>query len=121
MNFHDLKQFQKLIVQDLYIKKLNQWLDELQWENEKKDALAEMLEKEIEELKNQAKNQQHGFNKLQNDFRLYMSKVKTAKVDIEKQDKQQAIISDLRQQLTSTQKRLEISHRMNTLLTKQRG
>lgn len=47
----ELNQFQKLILQDMYIKKLNLWLDELNWENEKKETIIEMREKEIDNLK----------------------------------------------------------------------
>jgi len=39
--------FQKLIVQDLYIKKLNKWMDELDWEIEKKDTIIKSKEEEI--------------------------------------------------------------------------
>lgn len=48
----ELNQFQKLIVQDIYIKKLNWWLDESRWECEKRDTIIEMRDKEIEDLKN---------------------------------------------------------------------
>lgn len=46
-----LNQFQKLVLQNIYIKKLNLWLDELNWENEKKERIIEMKDEEIELLK----------------------------------------------------------------------
>lgn len=116
----DLQQFQKLILQDMYIKKLNQWLDEMEWENEKKDALVEMLEKEIDDLKKSVQTEIERRNKTENQFKIYVKKIKESKVDIQKDKKQQAIIADLRHQLTSAQKRLEVSHRLNTLLTRQK-
>jgi hypothetical protein len=48
----ELTIFQKYVVQNIYIKKLNQWLDELNWELEKKETIIETQEKEIEKLKN---------------------------------------------------------------------
>jgi len=42
-----LYKFQKLIVQDLYIKQLNKWMDELDWEIEKKDTIIKNKEEEI--------------------------------------------------------------------------
>ena len=59
------------------------------------------------------------FNKLQREFKEYINKVKKAKVDLEKEGKQQELISELRSKLRSTEERLKVSHRMNQLLTKQ--
>ena len=71
----ELSQFQKLIVQDLYIKYLNKGLDYFEWENEKKDTIIEMREKEIEnlkyltiELKQQIEEQQKRYLELQKKY-----------------------------------------------------
>lgn len=116
----DLQQFQKLIVQDLYIKYLNKGLDYLGWENEKKDAIIEMKDNEINELKNSMSIQTLQFTKLQREFKEYINKVKKAKVDLEKEGKQQELISELRNKLRSAEERLKVSHQMNQLLVKQK-
>lgn len=59
-----LNQFQKLIVQNLYIKKLNLWLDELSWENEKKDRIIENKNSEIETLKHSIELKKEHINDL---------------------------------------------------------
>jgi hypothetical protein len=117
----NLQQFQKLIVQDLYIKKLNLWLDELSWENEKKDAIIEMKDSEITKLERINADHSVKILKVQSEFKQYINKVKAAKIELEKQGKQQEIISELRQKLASAEKRLQVSSRMNQLLARQNG
>lgn len=115
----ELSQFQKLIVQDLYIKQLNKWLDELDWENEKKDALVEMKEKEIADLKEKLITQKNKITKVESEFHEYIKKVKSAKIDIDKHKAQQDVIDKLKHELQSCESRLKTSHRMNELLAKQ--
>lgn len=64
----ELNQFQKLIVQDIYIKKLNWWLDESRWECEKRDRIIEMREKEIDNLKYLAITLEKKIEELKNQF-----------------------------------------------------
>lgn len=115
----ELHQFQKLIVQDMYIKKLNLWLDELSWENEKKDAIIEMKDKEIEDLKEQLARAIQGREQVDANFKKYIKQVKVAKVEEDKQNKQQEIIKQLRTELDTTKRRLQVSHKMNELLARQ--
>lgn len=86
----ELQQFQKLIVQDLYIKYLNKGLDYFQWENEKKDAIIEMKDKEITELQIINSKQSFQILKVEREFKEYVKKVKANKSDLEKQNKQQS-------------------------------
>jgi len=115
----ELHQFQKLIVQDLYIKYLNKGLDYLEWENEKKDAIIEMKDKEIEELKEQLTRAIQGREQVDANFKKYIKQVKAAKVEEDKQNKQQEIIKQLRTELDATKRRLQVSHKMNELLARQ--
>ena len=46
----ELTLFQRLVVQGHYIKYLKKGMDYFAWENEKKDTIIEMKEKEISEL-----------------------------------------------------------------------
>lgn len=43
----ELGRFQKMILQQKYIEQLNKWLDELEWENEKKDTIIQQRDAEI--------------------------------------------------------------------------
>jgi len=115
----ELQQFQKLIVQDLYIKYLNKGLDYFQWENEKKDAIIEMKDKEITELQIINSKQSFQILKVEREFKEYVKKVKANKSDLEKQNKQQSIIDDLKQRLQSTEQRLRVSHKLNELMARQ--
>lgn len=115
----ELSQFQKLIVQDLYIKKLNKWLDEMEWENEKKDALIEMKEKEITDLHAALRKKADHILKVEKEFHEYIKKVKQAKIDTDKHKKQQELIDKLKSELKSTEDRLKIQHRINELLARQ--
>jgi len=116
---NELKYFQRLVVQDLFVKQLNKWLDELEWENEKKDALIDMKDAEILELHQRIDRLTAIRIKVENEFKEYAAKVKGAKINLTKNTKQQTVIDELRGQLESTKRRLEVSHRMNQLLTKQ--
>lgn len=89
------------------------------WENEKKDTIIEMREKEIEELKAEQAVHAKRYSKLEKEFKEFTNKIKQSKIDVDKVNKQQVIIDGLRRELTSTQERLKVSHRMNELLTKQ--
>ncbi len=115
----ELQQFQKLIVQDLYIKYLNKGLDYFQWENEKKEAIIEMKDKEISDLLRKMSVQTLQHNKLEREFKEYVKKVKEVKTNSEKANKQQDLINDLKNRLSSTEERLRISHKMNQLLARQ--
>lgn len=115
-----LQQFQKLIVQNIYIKQLNKWLDELEWENEKKDTIIEMRENDILELKNQMSIQTLRYSKIEREFKEFTNKVKQSKVDTEKVNKQQDLINELKHKLKSTEDRLQIASRMNQLLARQK-
>lgn len=50
-----LRHFQKVIVQDLCIKQLNKWIDELDWEIEKKDTIISTKDEEIAKLQKSIK------------------------------------------------------------------
>ncbi len=115
----ELQYFQKLIVQDKYIKYLNKGLDYLGWENEKKEAIIEMKDKEIIELGKIIERQTTQISKSENEFKQYIKKVKEAKVDLNKQNQQQEIINDLRQRLQSTEQRLKVRDKMLQLMTRQ--
>lgn len=115
----ELRQFQKLIVQDNYIKYLNKAVDYFEWENEKKDAIIELKDKEIQELKEQVKRAIQSRDQVEANFKKYMKEIKAAKVESSKIDKQQEVINQLRKELESTKVRLKTSHRMNELLAKQ--
>lgn len=115
----DLRQFQKLIVQDLYIKYLNKAIDYFEWENEKKDAIIELKDKEIQELQEKIVRLTQSRDQVDANFKKYMKEVKAAKVDNSKVEKQQAVIDQLRKELESTMVRLKTSHRLNELLVKQ--
>lgn len=115
----ELHQFQKLIVQNLYIKYLNKGLDYFQWENEKKDAIIEIKDREIEELKEQLTRAIQGREQVDANFKKYIKQVKAAKVEEDKQLKQQDIIKQLRTELDATKRRLQVSHKLNELLARQ--
>jgi phage-related minor tail protein len=115
----ELQRFQKLIVQDLYIKYLNKGLNYFEWENEKKDAIIELKDKEIEVLKEQLLKSNQGREQVDANFKNYIKKVKAAKVEEDKQLKQQDIIKQLRTDLDATKRRLQVSHRLNELIVKQ--
>lgn len=114
-----LQQFQKLIVQNLYIKQLNLWLDNLNWENEKKEAIIEMKDQEIAELKHKISTMYLQQSKLDREFKDYINKVKQSKVDTKKADAQQALINELKNKLSSAESRLKTQHRLNELLVRQ--
>ncbi len=115
----ELHQFQKLIVQNLYIKYLNRGLDYFQWENEKKDAIIEIKDREIEELKEQLTRAIQGREQVDANFKKYIKQVKAAKVEEDKQLKQQDIIKQLRTELDATKRRLQVSHKLNEVLARQ--
>ena len=106
-------------MQDLYIKYLNKGLDYFEWENEKKDAIIELKDKEIADLKEQLTRAIQGREQVDANFKKYIKQIKAAKVEDQKQQKQQEIINQLRNELTSTKKQLEVSHKMNELLARQ--
>lgn len=115
----ELSQFQKLVVQNIYIRQLNKWLDELNWENEKKDAIIEMKDADILKLEEQILKLNQQVTKSGREFKEYISKVKKSKINLDKEGKQQSVIDELRRDLEETKKRLKVSHRMNELLVKQ--
>jgi len=117
----ELNQFQKLIVQNMYIKKLNLWLDELNWENEKKDAIIEMHENEIDNQRKITQEVRDHLIKTENEFKKYIRQAKEVKKDKEKHGKQQEIIDDLRKKLETSESRLRTQHRMNELLLRQQA
>lgn len=115
----DLRILQRVTVQGLYIKQLNKWLDELEWENEKKDTRLEMADTEIADLKNQLTAVSLKLAKSENEFKQYVNKTKKERAEIEKIKKQQDVIDELKSKLQSCETRLRTSHRMNELLAKQ--
>jgi len=115
----ELHLFQRFLLQSKLITQLNKWLDEQAWENEKKDAIIEMKDKEIEQIKEQLHRMTQSRDQVDSNFKKYMKSVKADKVDNEKMQKQQTIIHDLRSELEATKRRLTVSHRMNELLAKQ--
>lgn len=64
----ELSIFQRFVVQSHYIKQLNLWLDELSWENEKKERIIEMKDEEIEKLNNAIAKKISELNELGNRF-----------------------------------------------------
>jgi hypothetical protein len=115
----ELQQFQKLVVQHHYINALNKKLDELEWEGEKKDTIIEMRDNEILDLKHQASIQSLRYTKLEREFKEFTAKVKLAKTDNDKINKQQELINLLKHELNSVKERLQVSNRMNQLLARQ--
>jgi hypothetical protein len=113
----ELNIFQRFIVQGLYIKQLNLWIDELSWENEKKDAIIEMTEKEIGELKSAIEALKSQKEKTEVQFQEYIYKVKESRKGVSRE--QQETEKSLRRDIESLKSRLQISHRMNQLLLKQ--
>lgn len=116
----DLNQFQKLVVQNIYIRQLNKWLDELSWENEKKDAIIEMKDKDIEKLKEELSRSIQGREQVDANFKEYIRKVKASKVDSEKIINQQERLKFLERENYSLRKSVEAKEKMNKLLIKQR-
>jgi hypothetical protein len=111
--------FQRFLLQSKLIGQLNKWLDEMAWENEKKDAIIEMKDNEIDQVKEQLHRMTQSRDQVEANFKKYMKSVKADKVDNEKMQKQQEIIKNLRSDLEAAQRRLKVSHRMNELLAKQ--
>lgn len=116
----DLDQFQKLVVQNIYIRQLNLWLDNLNWQNEKKDAIIEIKDKEIQELNEKLEYSALKLSKSEREFKDYITKVKAAKVDTSKIDRQQDVINALRRELDSTKRSLATAKKMNDLLIRQK-
>jgi hypothetical protein len=112
-----LNQFQRLVVQGHYINYLKKGIDYFAWENEKKEAIIEMREKEIEELKSSMDILKGQKEKTELQFREYIQKVKESKKGVTKEQKE--IEVSLRRDIESLKQRLQVSHRMNQLLTKQ--
>lgn len=115
----EMRDLQRITLQHLYIKQLNKWLDELEWENEKKDTRLEMADAEIAELTNKITALNLKLTKSENEFKQYVNKTKKERAEIEKIKKQQDVIDELKSKLQSCETRLRTSHRMNELLAKQ--
>jgi len=113
----ELNQFQRLVVQGHYINYLKKGIDYFSWENEKKDAIIEMKEKEIDELKSSIEILKGQKEKVEVQFKEYLHKVKESKKGVTKEQKE--IEVSLRRDIESLKQRLQVSHRMNQLLTKQ--
>lgn len=113
----ELTIFQKLIVQGHYINYLKKGIDYFAWENEKKEAIIEMREKEIAKLESEAETIKSQKEKVELQFHEYIHKIKESRKGVSKE--QREIEISLRRDVESLKKRLEISHRMNQLLTKQ--
>lgn len=64
----ELSIFQRFVVQGQYIKQLNLWLDELEWENEKKERIIEMKDEEIAKLNDSIIKKIKELNELGNRF-----------------------------------------------------
>ena len=73
----ELQYFQKLIVQNYYVKKLNLWLDELEWENEKKERIIEMKDEEIKKLNEEIDRKKKELNELGNRYNELNRKYET--------------------------------------------
>lgn len=112
--------FQKLVVQNIFVKQLNKWLDELEWENEKKETIIKMKDQEIGELQNKITSITHELNKVNHEFRVFVKRSKDFKKDEEKTKKQQELIDNLKEEVRSLTNRLETRDRMMKLLEKQK-
>lgn len=112
-----LNQFQRLVVQGHYINYLKKGMDYFAWENEKKEAIIEMREKEIEQLKSELLTSQTQKEKTEIQFREYIQKIKESKKGVSRE--QREIEVSLRKDIESLKQRLQVSHRMNQLLIKQ--
>ncbi len=113
----ELNQFQRLVIQGHYIKYLKKGIDYFSWENEKKDAIIEMKDKDIEELKSSLEILQGQKEKTELQFAEYLQKVKESKKGVSREQKE--IEVSLRKDIESLKQRLQVSHRMNQLLIKQ--
>jgi hypothetical protein len=113
----ELTIFQRFVVQSHYIKQLNLWVDELSWENEKKDTIIEIRESEITSLKSDIELLKAQKEKTEVQFQQYVHKVKESRKGVSRE--QHEIEVGLRKEIQALQMRLKTSHRMNELLLKQ--
>ncbi|HTH58225.1 MAG TPA: hypothetical protein VL728_19400 [Cyclobacteriaceae bacterium] len=113
----ELAIFQRFVVQSHYIKQLNLWLDELAWENEKKETIIEMRENEIQALKAELELLSAQKERTEIQFKEYVHKVKESRKGVSREQKE--IEVGLRREIDSLKMRLKTSHRLNELLVKQ--
>jgi hypothetical protein len=116
----ELKYFQKLIVARHYIEYLKRACDNLDWENEKKDALIEMKDEEIREAKKATGSMQQERDRARYELREFIGKRKKNKIDSEKLENQRLKIIELQKELDSTKERLRVRDRMIEIYNKQR-
>lgn len=115
----ELYLFQKVILQDKYIKYLNKACDHWEWEFEKQQTIVEMREAEITDLKKSIHVIQTDRDNTVKQFKEYRSRQKEVKRDDEKIDKQQKIIDQLRGEKAALESQVKTRDSMLALMQRQ--